>query len=93
MLNPAHEWRLLPQTPTIHELPGGKGRDRVISFAEEILYLSKASQTGRDVATLAADTGLRPNSELFLPPGVVQRASAGHPGRAAGLPAHSSGQD
>lgn len=50
MLRLAHEWGLIPQAPTIHELPGGKGRERVISFAEELLYLSKASQTVRDAA-------------------------------------------
>jgi integrase len=65
MLNLAHEWGLLPQTPNIHELPGGKGRDRVISFAEEAQYLVAASRTVRDAAIMAADTGLRPNSELF----------------------------
>jgi integrase len=65
MLRLAHEWGLITQTPTIHELPGGKGRERVISFAEEVLYLSKASQTVKDAAMLAVDTGLRPNSELF----------------------------
>jgi Phage integrase SAM-like domain len=37
MLNLAQEWGLLSQPPNIHELPGGKGRDRVISFAEEAL--------------------------------------------------------
>jgi integrase len=51
--------------PTIHELPGGKGRERVISFAEEVRYFSKASQTVKDAAMLAVDTGMRPNSELF----------------------------
>ena len=66
MLNLAHEWGLLPQTPSIHELPGGRGRNRVLSFPEEAKYLSAASVTVRDVAILAADTGLRPNSELFL---------------------------
>ena len=65
MLGLAHEWGLIPQTPVIHELPGGKGRERVVSFAEEVLYLSKASQTVKDAATLAVDTGMRPNSELF----------------------------
>ena len=65
MLNLAQEWGLIPQTPNVHELPGGKGRDRVISFAEESRYLSTASHTVRDAATIAADTGLRPNSELF----------------------------
>jgi hypothetical protein len=38
----------------------------LISFKEEVLYLSKASRTVHDAAILAADTGLRPNSELFL---------------------------
>jgi integrase len=65
MLNLAKEWGLIPQTPNIHELPGGKGRDRVISFAEEAQYLAAASRTVRDAAILASDTGLRPNSELF----------------------------
>lgn len=66
MLNLAQEWGLISQTPNIHELPGGKGRDRVISFAEEAQYLAAASRTVRDAAMLAADTGLRPNSELFV---------------------------
>jgi integrase len=65
MLHLAHEWGLIAQSPTIHELPGGNGRERVISFAEELLYLAKASQTVRDAAMLAVDTGMRPNSELF----------------------------
>jgi integrase len=65
MLNLAQEWGLIPQKPNIHELPGGKGRDRVISYSEEAQYLSAASRTVRDAAIMAADSGLRPNSELF----------------------------
>lgn len=65
MVRLAHEWGLTPQTPTVHELPGGQGRERVISFADELRYLSAACQTLKDVAILAADTGMRPNSELF----------------------------
>jgi integrase len=65
MLNLAEEWGLIRQRPTIHELPGGRGRDRVLSFAEELQYLSAAAETARDAAMLAVDTGLRPNSELF----------------------------
>jgi integrase len=65
MLNLAQEWGLLSQSPNIHELPGGKGRERVISFADEALYIANASRTVRDAAIMAADTGLRPNSELF----------------------------
>jgi integrase len=37
----------------------------VLSFAEEALYLEKASTNLRDATILAVDTGMRPNSELF----------------------------
>ena len=60
MMRLAHEWGLTPQVPTIHELPGGKGRERVIGFAEEVRYFSKASQTVKNAAMLAVDTGMRP---------------------------------
>lgn len=65
LLNLAEEWSVVTKAPTIHELPGGKGRDRVITFVEEAKYLSAAHKTLRDVAVLAVDTGLRPNSEIF----------------------------
>ena len=65
MFNLAHEWGLIPHPPVVHELPGGKGRERVIGFKEELSYLAKASRTVSDAAMLAVDTGLRPNSELF----------------------------
>lgn len=65
MVRLAHEWGLMAQVPTVHELPGSKGRERVIAFEEELRYFSKASRTVRDAAMLAADTGMRPNSELF----------------------------
>lgn len=59
------EWGRLDRVPSIHELPQSKGRDRVLSFAEEAKYLAKASDNLRDAAILAVDTGMRPNSELF----------------------------
>jgi integrase len=62
----AEEWALIPKAPVIHELPGKVSRERVISFEEERRYLAEASPTVHDIAILAADTGLRPNSELFL---------------------------
>jgi integrase len=65
VLHLAVEWGRLDRVPTIHELPQSKGRDRVLSFAEEAKYLAKASDNLRDAAILAVDTGLRPNSELF----------------------------
>jgi len=58
----AQEWGVAERIPAVHELPGAVGRERVISFQEEALYLKA---TLRDMATLAVDTGLRPNSELF----------------------------
>jgi integrase len=61
----AVEWGRLDRAPIIHELPQPKGRDRVLSFTEEAKYLAKASDNLKDAATLAVDTGLRPNSELF----------------------------
>jgi len=65
VLHLAVEWGRLDRVPTIHELPQSKGRDRVLSFAEEAKYLAKASENLRDAAILAVDTGMRPNSELF----------------------------
>jgi integrase len=47
-------------------VPGKVSRERVVSFEEERRYLAAASATVHDIAILAADTGLRPNSELFL---------------------------
>lgn len=61
----AEEWALIPKAPVIHELPGKVNRERVVSFDEERRYLAEASPSLRDIATLATDTGLRPNSELF----------------------------
>jgi integrase len=65
ILHLAVEWGRLDRVPTIHELPQSKGRDRVLSFAEEAKYLAKASENLRDATILAVDTGMRPNSELF----------------------------
>jgi integrase len=61
----AEEWALIPKAPAVHELPGKVNRERVVSFEEERRYLAEASPTLRDITTLAVDTGLRPNSELF----------------------------
>jgi integrase len=65
MLNLAEEWGLIPRAPKIHELPGATGRDRIVSQKEEAAYLKVATRTLRDLAILAADSGLRPDSELF----------------------------
>ena len=65
VLHLAVEWGRLSHAPAIHELPQPKGRDRVLSFKEEALYLAGASNNLRDATILAVDTGMRPNSELF----------------------------
>jgi integrase len=65
ILHVAVEWGKLEHVPAIHELPRPKGRERVLSFTEEALYLAKASENLRDATIPAVDTGMRPNSELF----------------------------
>ncbi len=65
ILKIAVEWGRITHAPAVHELPQPKGRDRVLSFREEALYLAKASDNLRDATILAVDTGMRPNSELF----------------------------
>jgi integrase len=65
LLKLAKEWGKIKDTIAVHELPQGSGRDRVVTFKEEQLYLAKASTNLRDAAILSADLGTRPNSELF----------------------------
>jgi integrase len=65
ILKLAADWRRLDHAPNIHELPQPSGRDRVLSFKEEALYLAHASDNLRDATIIAVDTGMRPNSELF----------------------------
>jgi integrase len=68
IVNLAVEWKKLDRAkaPIIHELPQGEGRDRVVTFKEEQLYLAKATENLRDATVVACDTGMRPNSELFV---------------------------
>jgi integrase len=65
LLRLAFEWELIPKPPVVHELPGERTRDRVISFEEENKYLAAAGPNLRALTILAVDTGMRPNSELF----------------------------
>jgi integrase len=65
ILHLAVEWGRLEHASAVHELPQPKGRTRVLNFTEEALYMAKASDNVRDATTLAVDTGVRPNSELF----------------------------
>jgi integrase len=65
VLRVAVEWGKLPYAPTIHELPQPDGRNQIVSFADEAMYLANASENLRDATILAVDTGMRPDSELF----------------------------
>lgn len=56
----AEEWGLLKKAPKVRQLPGGKGRDFVVSPALEKLYLEKATYPLKQIATLILDLGLRP---------------------------------
>ena len=61
MLNLAAEWGVIESTPKLALLPGENHRERVVSPEEESRYLAAASPLLADVATILADTGVRPD--------------------------------
>jgi integrase len=50
----------LQSAPKIKKLPGERHRERVVSFDEEAKYLAAAPEPLGSVATVLADTGMRP---------------------------------
>ena len=61
MLALAVEWGKVDKAlPRVRMLPGEAHRERVLTRAEEALYLGNASPLLRDVATVLVDCGLRP---------------------------------
>jgi integrase len=62
----AAEWGLLPAVPKVRLLKGEKSRDRVVSPAEEQLYLAAAPEPLCSVVTVLLDTGLRIGEALAL---------------------------
>jgi integrase len=54
------EWGALQSAPKIKKLPGERHREHVVSFDEEAKYLAAASEPLGSVATVLADTGMRP---------------------------------
>jgi len=60
VLHRAVEWHVIASVPKIKLLPGERRRERVITKEEEALYLSAAREPLACVATVLADTGLRP---------------------------------
>jgi integrase len=61
VLRLAVEWGTLETAPKIELLHGEHRRERVVTPEEEARYLGAASPLLNDVATLLADTGLRPD--------------------------------
>jgi len=60
VLHLAVEWGVIEQAPKVKLLTGEKHREFVLSAAEEAKYLAAAREPLASVATVLADTGLRP---------------------------------
>lgn len=60
ILHRAVEWNAIPATPRVKLLPGERQRERVITREEETRYLAAAREPLASVATVLADTGMRP---------------------------------
>jgi integrase len=59
-LNLAVEWGLIAAAPKLQVLTGERRRERVITTEEEARYLLVASEPLASIATVLADTGMRP---------------------------------
>jgi integrase len=66
MLRVAHEWKVILTVPAIHLLPGEAQSDRVLTQQEEEMYLGKAQPLLKRFATIAIDTGMRPEEILRI---------------------------
>jgi len=66
LLRVAHEWKVLLSVPVIHLLPGEEQSDRVLTQLEEETYLAEAQPLLKDFATIALDTGMRPEEILRI---------------------------
>ncbi len=60
ILNLAVEWGALETAPKVRVLTGERRRERVITVEEEAKYLSAAPEPLASVASVLADTGMRP---------------------------------
>jgi integrase len=61
ILGLAVEWGIIEIRPTISMLPGERHRETVVTPEQEDLYLVYAPEPLRSIATVLADTGLRPD--------------------------------
>ena len=60
VLNLAVEWGVIAIAPKLKVLSGERRRERVVSAEEEAKYLGVASEPLASIATVLADTGMRP---------------------------------
>lgn len=60
ILNVARQWKEISAVPIIKLLPGEQTHERVLTHAEESLYLGAAPLLLRQFATVMLDTGCRP---------------------------------
>jgi integrase len=60
ILNLAIEWSVLTTAPKVRVLTGERRRERVISLEEEARYLAAAPELLASIASVLADTGMRP---------------------------------
>jgi integrase len=60
ILNLAVEWSVLGTAPKVKVLSGERRRERVVSADEEAKYLAAAPEPLASIASLLADTGMRP---------------------------------
>ena len=61
MFKLAEEWGIVSKImPKVRLLPGENRRERVVTLAEEKVYLEAAAPLLRDFAVLELDCGLRP---------------------------------
>jgi integrase len=60
VLNLAVEWGVIMATPKLKVLTGERRRERVVTSEEEAKYLLVASEPLASIATVLADTGMRP---------------------------------
>lgn len=61
ILHLAAEWGVIERAPKIRMLPGERHREHVVTFEEEARYLAAATPLLGSVATVLADTGMRPD--------------------------------
>jgi len=61
ILHVADDWGVIEQAPKIKLLPGERHREHVVAQEEEIRYLAAAPEPLASIATVLADSGMRPD--------------------------------